>query len=182
MGAPGLLKSGHHGGRGRCLACQHPDQDRINADLVSGVALHRLAKRWGINRESLRNHKTNHITPSQIALRIERGTAGVRKVAERVEDLVVVRTDAMYEAARAVRNMPLALKAVNEQRSNYELLAKITGELDDRPTVAVNIQQSTEYIAVRNVIFEALEPYPELRSEISRKLRLLAREALDNEA
>jgi len=41
----------------------------------------------------------------------------------------------------------------------------------------VNIQQSASYIAVRNVIFEVLEPHPEIRAEISRRLRLLAREA-----
>lgn len=130
----------------------------------------------GHHRESLRNHKTNHITPSQIALRLERGKAGVRKVADRVEDLVE-RTDAMYEAARAVRNMPLALKAVNEQRSNYELLAKITGELDDRREVVINVQQSAAFIAVRAVIFEVLEPHPEIRAEISRRLRVLAASA-----
>jgi hypothetical protein len=181
MPARGLLKPGHHGGAGNCLACAHPDQDRLNADLVSGVPLFRLSKRYGINRESLRNHKTNHISKAQVALRVERNTAGVRQVADRVEE-VIVRDDAMYEAARAVRNMPLAIKANNSKADHLELLARITGELDERPEVVVNIQQSAAFIAVRNVIFEELEDLPERRARISQRLRVLADTGIDKEA
>lgn len=173
-----MVKSGHRGGAGKCLACALPldRQELLNADLVRGVPLNRLSKRWTINRESLRSHKANHISPALKALRTERITNGVRKVADRVEDLVT-ETQAMYGAAKKVRNMPYALKAVHEQRSNYELLAKLTGELDDKPEVVINIQQSAAFIAARNVIFEELEPYPEVRSAISRRLRALATEA-----
>jgi hypothetical protein len=80
----------------------------------------------------------------------------------------------MYQSAKRAVNMSLALKAVHEQRENYELLAKITGELDDRPEVVINVQQSAAFIAVRSVIFEVLEPHPEIRAEISRRLRVLA--------
>jgi hypothetical protein len=34
-------------------------------------------------------------------------------------------------------------------------------------------------LAVRTIIFEALEPHPEIRSEISRRLRLLAEKGED---
>jgi hypothetical protein len=90
-----------------------------------------------------------------------------------VEDLIE-RDDAMYEAARKVLNMPLALKANDHQADHLELLAKITGELDERPQVTINFMQTPTYIAVRNVIFEVLEPHPEIRAEISRRLRVLA--------
>jgi hypothetical protein len=174
-----MVKSGHRGGAGKCLACALPldQQERLNADLVKGVPLNRLSKRWNINRESLRSHKTTHITPALKALRTERIASGVRKVADRVEDLVT-ETQAMYGSAKKAVNMSLALKAVHEQRANYELLARITGELDEKPEVVVNIQQSAPYIAVRNVIFEVLEPHPEIRAEISRRLRLLADNAI----
>jgi hypothetical protein len=80
----------------------------------------------------------------------------------------------MYEAVRAVMNMPLALAANRQRHEITQTIAKVTGELDDRPQVTVNIQQTAAFIAVRSVIFEALEDYPEVRAEISRKLRVLA--------
>ncbi len=83
----------------------------------------------------------------------------------------------MYEAARAVMNMPLALAANRQRHEITTTMAKVTGELDERPQLTVNIQQTAAFIAVRTVIFEALENYPEVRSEISRKLRLLANNA-----
>jgi hypothetical protein len=62
--------------------------------------------------------------------------------------------------------------ALRELGLRYDLL--LIGELDERPQVTVNIQQTAAFIAVRSVIFEALEDYPEVRAEISRKLRVLA--------
>ena len=75
--------------------------------------------------------------------------------------------------------MPLAIKANNSKADHLELLARITGELDDRPEVVINIQQSAEYIAVRNVIFAELEDYPEVRANISKRLRVLATTGTD---
>jgi hypothetical protein len=99
-------------------------------------------------------------------------------VLDRIEDLIE-QGQRMYESARAVVNMPMALRAVAELRALLELKAKITGELDQRPAVTVNVQQSSEYITVRNIFFEEAEDYPELRTRISRRLRVLADTGVD---
>jgi hypothetical protein len=52
------------------------------------------------------------------------------------------------------------MMALREQRGNHELLARITGEHDDRPKVTVNLIQTPIYFAVRSVFFEVLEPRP----------------------
>lgn len=174
------VKSGHHGGAGNCLVCHlpEPEQALVEASLASGTPLYRLAKKWGINRASLRAHKDNHMGPALMELRTERIANGVRTVEAQVEE-VVARDDAMYDAARAVRNMPLAIKANNSKADHLELLAKLRGELDDRPQITFNYLQHPSYVAVRTIIFEALEPYPEVRREISLKLRALADTASD---
>jgi hypothetical protein len=170
-----LVKPGHRGGGKKCAVCALPavDREKVEGDLAMHVPLLKLERRWGISRSALRAHRGHHISPALTALRTERALTSVRKVADRIEDLVV-ETDKMYQSAKKVVNMPMALRAVREQRDNYELLAKVTGELDDRPQVTVNIQQSAAFIAVRSVIFEVLEPHPQLRAEISRRLRVLA--------
>jgi len=58
---------------------------------------------------------------------------------------------------------------------NTQLKAKITGELaGEKPVVVINVQQSQEFILVRGVIFSELEDYPEVRTRISKRLRVLA--------
>jgi hypothetical protein len=168
-------KPGHRGGRTHCLACHLPEQrqQQLNEELARGLPLYRLSKKYEINRESLRWHKQNHVTPALIALRTESIANGVRPALEQVDELIA-RDSAMYEAARAVANMPLALVANRLQGVHVELRAKLTGDLDDRPQVTVNVMQTTAFIAVRSVIFEELEAYPEVRANISRRLRLLA--------
>lgn len=173
----GLLKPGHHGGRGNCLVCQHQEQATITADLVRGVPLYRLSKRYGINRESLRSHLANHVSPAMASVHQVCDPAK-SAVLDKIEELLA-EGDRMYEAARAVANMPMALRATAELRALLELKAKITGELDERPAVTVNVQQSSEYITVRNIFFEEAEDYPELRTRISKRLRVLASTGTD---
>jgi hypothetical protein len=80
----------------------------------------------------------------------------------------------MYLAAAKVANMPLALKTKHLKRSQLELLAKVMGELDEKPEVTINVMQTQEFIAARTIIFDELEDYSEIRKLISYRLRGLA--------
>jgi hypothetical protein len=79
---------------------------------------------------------------------------------EQVRDLQV-RTFAILEAAEESKQHRTALSAIREARSNLELLAKLLGELDERPVVNLNV--SPEWLELRAVIVGALEPYTEAR-------------------
>jgi hypothetical protein len=65
----------------------------------------------------------------------------------------------------------LVLKTAARLQPQIELLAKLIGELDERPQV--NILVSPEWIAVRAVVLEPLAPYPEARAVVARRLRQL---------
>jgi hypothetical protein len=58
--------------------------------------------------------------------------------------------------------------AVKELRSNLELLAKLRGELDERPVV--NLHMSTEWLELRTAIVVALEPFPDASYAVLRAL------------
>jgi hypothetical protein len=62
----------------------------------------------------------------------------------------------------------LVLKTAARLQPQIELLAKLIGELDERPQV--NILVSPEWIAVRAVVLEPLTPYPELRAAVAERL------------
>ena len=167
------VTAGARGGRGKCLACNHPEQDAINRALVLGrPSLRVLAKRYGIGKTSLAEHKANHLTPALITLNQERNLLSGRKVLDELVDLQE-HTKAILDAARRSRNMQQALAAISQARQNVELIAKITGELDERPQVTVNLHQTQEWIELRTVIFEVLAPYPDARARLSNRLRLL---------
>lgn len=63
----------------------------------------------------------------------------------------------------------MALKALEVEIKQFELTAKLTGQLNEAPQV--NFLLSPEYMELKQVIIKALEPYPEARQEAARALR-----------
>jgi hypothetical protein len=112
-------------------------------------------------------HKAEHV-PATLAKAQE-----AREVA-RADDLLAgvralqTRTLAILNAAEASEQHRTALSAIREARSNLELLAKLLGELDDRP--AVNLVLSPEWLELRAVVVGALEPHPDARGAVLRAL------------
>lgn len=67
----------------------------------------------------------------------------------------------------------LVLKTTDRLQSSLELLAKLMGDLDDRPQI--NLLVAPEWHQVRAALLEALSPYPEARTAVAG--RLIALEA-----
>lgn len=44
-----------------CSVCEHPDREAIDKALREGVTPYKLAQRYGLPKESLRRHRTNHV-------------------------------------------------------------------------------------------------------------------------
>jgi hypothetical protein len=82
-----------------------------------------------------------------------------------VQDLQA-RTLAILEAAEASREHRTALGAIRESRSNLELLAKLLGQLDERPVV--NILVSPQWLELRTTIITALDHHPQARESVLR--------------
>ena len=62
----------------------------------------------------------------------------------------------------------LVLRTAAQLRPSIELLAKLLGELDERPQL--NLTVAPEWLAVRSALLEALGPYPEARAAVARRL------------
>lgn len=163
------------GGRGKCKACNHPKQDEINEQLVRSVSLRRLEKRYGISHQALADHKRNHLSPALVALTKEGRLQGSAKsILVHLEDLRD-QTDAILEASRKSGNVQQALGAIRTCLGLLELIAKITGELDERPQVTVNLQQTQEWIRVQTVVLKFVDEKLTQKdaAELSRRLRVL---------
>lgn len=157
----------NRGGKGKCSVCASEHQDQVNKELATQVPLRTIGKRWGLDKQALSNHRRNHLSPALLALHRASGAAPV------LEDLREEKAaaDAMYEAARAVMNMPLALQANAQRHEISKTIAKVTGELDERPQITVNIQQTTEWLQLREVVLAFIPQADHMR--FAKQLRLL---------
>jgi hypothetical protein len=65
----------------------------------------------------------------------------------------------------------LLLKSTSQLKGQIELLAKLLGQLDERP--AVNVLVAPEWLTIRAGLLAALGPYPEARAAVAAQLLAL---------
>jgi len=104
---------------------------------------------------------------SVLAQREERGAV---KIVDRLEALVT-KVSALVDLAEASGSTGQMLAAARETRAGLELLARLTGELDEKPVTTINLLSTPEIQNLTVVLLKALAPYPEAR--------IAAAEALD---
>ena len=150
-----------------CTVCTHPDLEAINRALVEGTPNRRIASQHDVTERAVRNHKANHLPETLAKAQEAEEVAQADDLLGQVQDLQA-RTLAILEAAEGSKEHRTALAAIREARSNLELLAKLLGELDERPQV--NLLVSSEWLELRAVIVGALEPYSDARGAVLRAL------------
>ncbi len=139
-----------------CSVCASPDQPAIDQALTSGGSIARIAKNFGISYASVRRHKVNHLLPEvREVLQTDAELAHVDPL-EEMRNLYLRLRDHLERAELEPDNWR-AIKAFHsEARRDLELIAKLLGELDERPQVNILIAPH-----VADAIVGALSPYPD---------------------
>lgn len=146
-----------------CTVCPHPEREAIDAALVSGESTGKISGRYRtIDERALRRHRANHLPASLAKARDAEEVSRADDLLSQVRDLQGRALD-ILEKAEAAGEMRTALGAIREARGNLELLAKLLGELDERP---VNVLVSPQWLELRAVIVAALQPHPDAREAI----------------
>src|SRR5215510_6068951 len=124
-----------------CTICTHSDRNKIDQQLVEGIAFPAIAALFRVSADALGRHKANHL-PAQLA------EARGAEIASQADDLLSkianleVDAQSIYEQAKRKGDLKMALAAVRELTRVIELLAKIKGELDERTQININNQAS----------------------------------------
>jgi hypothetical protein len=152
----------------RCSVCTHPDRENIDEALVGATAISAIAAKYrDISEDALGRHKANHLPAKLVMAEKAKEVAQADSLLEQVRDLQG-RALAILDQAEMSGDLRTALGAIREARGNLELLAKLLGELDDRPQV--NVLISPEWLELRAVIVGALEPYTDARGAVLRAI------------
>lgn len=159
-----------------CSICGHEDRSEIDAMIVSGAPNRAVARhQWpggAVSKDAVLRHRDGHISAGLARVVSEREEAGPRSALERLEELHT-RAMRVLDAAEGEGKASLSLAAIRELRGLTETLAKVTGELDDRPTVQVlNVATNPDFVSMLSTLMDALAPYPEARVAVAQRLEL----------
>jgi hypothetical protein len=135
--------------------------------LVGGASNRSVASLYDVSEAAVRRHKANHLPAKLVMAHAAEEVAQADTLLEQVRDLQERALDILDKAEEA-GELRTALGAIREARGNLELLAKLLGELDERPVVNLNL--SPEWLELRAVMVAALEPYSEVRESVLRAL------------
>ena len=150
-----------------CTVCAHEARTEIDRALVAGETFRHIAARFDTSTGALQRHKADHLPVKLAKAQEAQEVAQADDLLSQVRDLQI-RALAILDKAEEAGELRTALFAIREARGNLELLAKLLGELDDRPQV--NVLVSPEWLELRAVIVGALETHPEARGAVLRAL------------
>jgi hypothetical protein len=150
-----------------CTICEHPERESIDRALVGETSNLSVSSLFAVSEQALRRHKANHLPAKLVMATAAQEVAQADDLLDQVKDLQV-RAYGILDKAEGAGDLRTALGAIREARGNLELLAKLLGELDERPVVNLNL--SPEWISLRAVLITALEPYTEARGAVLRAI------------
>ena len=152
----------------RCTVCDHPEREAIDKALVSGGSIRDIAGHYnGISKSSLARHKDAHLPATLAQAEAAREVAQGDNLLAQVDDLRR-QAQVIKDKAEKAGDLRTALQGIRELVRIVELLAKLRGELDDRPQV--NLLLAPQWVQTRTVLLNALAPYPDARQAAAQAL------------
>lgn len=166
-------------GEAECKTCNHPRLTDIEGDMRANKPLLAMSKEYGLSRESLRRHWKNHLSgqpqeaspPPSVLPEKPKPPRKPRKAVTRAEKLDVMKEleelyyemKAILEEQREDGATKYAIEAAAKMNQTLTTIAKILGELKE---VEINVLVNPQWVSMRQVIIDSLEPYPEARQAV----------------
>jgi transposase len=155
-----------------CSICIHADRLQIEASLIAGMSLRDIARQFSVSKDSVSRHKQRCMKPA-----IQELAAEQKKEQEEVSAWTALsEMEWMREQARLIytdvrndRDHRTSLQALGELRKQTELYSELTGELDR----STHVELHQEWLNMREIIFQALAPFPDARIAVARALLTL---------
>jgi predicted ArsR family transcriptional regulator len=152
-----------------CRTCQYRDRRRLEADIAAQrISIRAAAKQVGVSKTSLSQHMENHVSKKVAkaaeANELQEGLSVVNALTESRARIL-----AIYEKAMDSDDLRAAVSALQTEVSQLSLMGKITGQFSDQSQVNVLVTSDQDE-KIMAVIYHVLEPYPEIRLQLSEAL------------
>lgn len=137
-----------------CTVCQHPEREEVEATLLTGESLRRIAAQFGLAPTSLRRHVDKHLSAR---LRAQLDDAGgidgmtlgsaLAKLGEVAADLDTIRLDAMErgDTLNAVRASTAQVRAVATVADRLGLNLDVGRELEMFGALALSVRDAVRH-------------------------------------
>lgn len=163
-----------------CTVCESPSRVAIDEGLVQGRPALQLAQIYQVGERAIGRHKAAHLSPALAAVTAKRQREDERRAGGLVDRLegLIEKIETLVTTSHAAGSAGQMLAAARELRACWELQAKLTGQLSDRPQVTVNMLSSPEVTSMVTALLRALAPYPEARIAAADALHVIDVEAV----
>ncbi len=159
----------------RCTVCRHPDRQAIDAEIIKGNGGRPLAARFGLTKQAVARHAANHVPSADMrTAHLERVSAEGDRGATLVESAAELRdkAHALLQKAETAGDLKTALVGVREAARCLELVAKLTGQIDE--SVKLNIAFAPAMLELQTIVITALAAFPEARLAVAQALGSLS--------
>ncbi len=156
-----------------CTICTHAQRAEIEAALVAGTPYRDIARRYGMSKDAVMRHASDHVAKQIAQAQEAREEAQALDVVRQLRAINAAAI-AILAAARRTGEHEIALKAIDRIQRQLELQAKLLGEISDAPVV--NVMLSPEWLTVRAAMLTALAPHPQARLDVAAALVALEQE------
>ena len=137
----------------RCKICHHKERDHIEKQILDGVTWAKIAKTFGLSSGGIARHKSAHMIPllkEHLERQLESDITRAESLVGQMKS-IQTRTLGLLDAAESAGNLAAASTLISQARENIKLLANLTGELTNQPTVQVlNVFQSPEWNTIHS--------------------------------
>ncbi|MEE4212682.1 MAG: hypothetical protein V2I43_25845, partial [Parvularcula sp.] len=158
-------------GRPKTIAI-HPERKTIDKQIVLGLLpMSHIAKRLGLHPDTVRRYAKEHISEES---RREIILAARREERESEDDEInedqVEITKSMQRVLREIEAIlnrvkgdddALALTALRDMRQTLMDLGKLYGQLNDKTTIQVSINEAPEWVRLRLILGDVFRAHPE---------------------
>jgi len=142
-----------------CTVCNHPSKVEIDRMLVEGEPYRSIAKQFSLSDAAVYRHKS-HLNGTLIKAKGIKEIVQADNLMEQVRDLQKRALNILSKTEES-EDWRAATGAIREARGCLELLGKLAGELQDGQTV--NVIVSPQWVELRTIIINALEPHIEAK-------------------
>jgi hypothetical protein len=142
-----------------CAVCAHPERQAIDRAIIAGEPKSAISRRWGLGPDAVERHaKIGHVVRNEqiiAAKNMLTPASGGDDIVEKLQELMKI-VRGMMDSSIQNNQYLASLACARELVRIYELVAKLTGQLDESARVNIALVQQQQREAEQELMLERL--------------------------